>query len=85
MHAGLPYVCPSNYPTLATPLNLFRTPPCYTDLVIFHAVECLSCEMTSPFCQLVKNFSSPPVTTKIFLHENFSYEIFSTRIFSNLR
>ena len=25
MHAALPYLCPSNYPTLATPLQLKRT------------------------------------------------------------
>ena len=54
------------------------------DLVIFHAVECLSCDMMSPFCQPVKEFSSPPVTTKFLLHELFSDEIFATRIFSNL-
>ena len=37
-----------------------------------------------PTCTHVKKFS-PPVTTKFFLHEILTYEIFSTRIFSNLR
>ena len=36
------------------------------------------------YMHAVKKFS-PSVTTKFFLHEILSYEIFSTRIFSNLR
>ena len=34
MHAALPYLCPSNYPTLATPLPWFIAPLCTTQCLV---------------------------------------------------
>ena len=46
MHAALPYLCPSNYPTLATPLILGYIPKdmrfCY-NFIVTHPVYEIMC------------------------------------------
>ena len=61
--------------------NLFRTPQCYIDLSCGRIPE-LHLQMMLPFCR-VKIFLAHPYDCKKFLHEFFSYEIFSTWIFCN--
>jgi len=64
--------------------NLFRTPPCYIDLLCGWIPE-LHVQTTLPFCQCVKNFPSPPIWlqnffyTKFFLMKYFQLEYFAIR------